>query len=162
MGSLYCKAYFIFQFHIIIAGCIELFLTFPTIMLLIGAEKKIRCLMLPHLVIFGLAQMLIMVSILACVFLLPASSKLLSLAVLAIEAFVLFPWWYTTIHLFAVNDKKHYKGSYILYPAAPVQDSIKTSRQVNGVIPDENMATCYSNLAPSSATCNSHTRSMLI
>merc|ERR1712051_440265 len=35
------------EFHIIIAGAIELALLLPTISLVIGASKRIRCLMLP-------------------------------------------------------------------------------------------------------------------
>ena len=141
--------YYSLQFHIIIAGGIELILLMPTISLVIGATKRIRCLMLPYLVLFGIAQIFIMASILACVVFLPAEAKPLAIAVTAFEAFVVFPWWYAVIHLFAVFEKNHYHGSYLVYPAPSPSELYQ--KQSEHVVP-------YSN----SATCNSHTRSMLI
>ena len=73
--------------------------------------------MLPFLVIIGLSQLLIMGSILACVVFLPLEAKLLAIAVTAVEAFIIFPWWYAVIHLFAVFEKDQFNGSYLVYPA---------------------------------------------
>ena len=52
------------QFHILIASGLEVVLLFPTILLIVGASKRIRCLLLPFLVLFGLAQIAIMGAIL--------------------------------------------------------------------------------------------------
>ena len=51
----------------------------------INPTKRVRCLMLPFLVIIGLSQLLIMASILACVVFLPLEAKLLAIAVTAAE-----------------------------------------------------------------------------
>ena len=83
----------------------------------INPTKRVRCLMLPFLVIIGLSQLLIMGSILACVVYLPLEAKLLAIAVTAAEAFIIFPWWYAVIHLFAVFEKDQFNGSYLVYPA---------------------------------------------
>lgn len=140
---------FFLQFHIIVGGGIELALLFPTIFLLIGACRKIRCLMLPFLVLFGIAQLFIMASILACVFYLPSPAKPLAVAVTAVEAFVVFPWWFATIHLFAAYDKNHYKGPYLVsYPPSQTQICQPVAQNL-------------SNFSHPSLT-NSHTRSMLI
>ena len=83
----------------------------------INSTKRVRCLMLPFLVVIGLSQLLIMGSILACVVFLPLEAKLLAIAVTAVEAFIIFPWWYAVIHLFAVFEKDQFNGSYLVYPA---------------------------------------------
>ena len=65
--------------------------------------------MLPFLVFMGLAQLLIMASIVACVIYLPIDYKLLAAVITAFEAFVIFPWWFAVIHLYAVFDSKRFQ-----------------------------------------------------
>ena len=60
-------------------------LLLPTISLVIGATKRVRWLMLPYLVLFGIAQIFIMASILACVLYLPVEAKPLAAGVTAFE-----------------------------------------------------------------------------
>ena len=93
--------FFYFQFHILISTCLQLILIFPTIILVIGASRRIRFLLLPWLIVFGIFQLVLLLSILLCVTNLPAEFKMLSVAIAVIEAFVIFPWWFGVIHLFS-------------------------------------------------------------
>ena len=82
-----------------------------------------RYLLLPWLIMFGLLQVALLCSVLLAVLHLPQEFKLLSVAIAAFEvrgdtdcclsegnainvgcfqAFVVFPWWFSVIHLFAV------------------------------------------------------------
>ena len=120
--------------------------------------------MLPFLVLFGMAQLFIMVSVVTCVIYLPADYKLLSLAVIAVEAFILFPWWYAVIHLFAIYDKAHYYRATVEAAMAMQQAESEsatywaypTSSTSSGLF--KNSGAGYSR----TSSCNSHTRSMLI
>ena len=60
-------AAFLSQFHLLIAIGVQFFLLFPTVLMVIGAAKRIRCLMVPYLVVFGLAQIGLLVAVVACV-----------------------------------------------------------------------------------------------
>ena len=51
---------------------------------------------------FGLVQIALLFAVLVAVVELPDEFKLLSVAIAAVEAFVVFPWWFSVIHLFAV------------------------------------------------------------
>ena len=106
-----------------VACGVQFLLLFPTIFLIIGAAKKIRCLMLPYLVLFGLGQIGLFLAIIACVLYLPIVSGQIAfscaVAVTATEALIIFPWWYGVIHLFAVYDKAHVHKSYLMYSGAP-------------------------------------------
>lgn len=140
---------FSFQSHIIIGGVVELALIFPCILLVIGAAKRIRCLMMPFLIVFGMIQLILMISVLACVIYLPLTAKPLAFAVTAFEAFVVFPWWYAVIHLFAAFDKGHfYQSSYFVHHPSPSPTAVLHPSQVFK--------------EPYSSGSNSHTRSMLI
>lgn len=128
---------------------VELVLIFPCLLLVIGAAKRIRCLMMPFLIVFGMIQLILMISILACVIYLPLTAKPLAFAVTAFEAFVVFPWWYAVIHLFAAFDKGHfYQSSYFVHPSPPLQQHDHHPSQIFK--------------EPYSSSSNSHTRSMLI
>ena len=90
-----------FQFHILISAALQLLLIFPTIILVIGASRRIRFLLLPWLIVFGIFQLFLLLSILLCVLNLPAEFKMLSAAIAVVEAFLIFPWWFGVIHLFS-------------------------------------------------------------
>ena len=45
-----------FQFHILISCSLQLLLIFPTIVLIIGATNRVRFLLLPWLIVFGVFQ----------------------------------------------------------------------------------------------------------
>ena len=93
--------FLIFQFHILISASLQLMLIFPTIILVIGASRRMRFLLLPWLIVFGIFQLFLLLAILLCVTNLPAEFKMLSAAIAVIEAFVIFPWWFGVIHLFS-------------------------------------------------------------
>ena len=83
-------------------------------------------------------------SISACVIYLKVDFKPIAAAVAAFEAFVIFPWWFGVIHLFAIYDQHHFRGSYLVYPPSSINHPLN-----------------YINTGPTSVS-NSHTRSMLI
>lgn len=134
----------VLEYHILIASGLEVVLIIPVILLIIGASRKIRCLLLPYLVIFGLAQIAILCGVLACVIYLKVDFKPIAAAVAAFEAFIIFPWWFGVIHLFAIYDQHHFRGSYLVYPPSSINHPLN-----------------YINTGPTSVS-NSHTRSMLI
>ena len=96
-----------FQLHTLIAGSIQLLLLLATILLLIGAATRTRWLLLPWLTLFALFQLSVLFSILACVLWLPKSYKLLAAGVATVEAFILFPWWFASLHLFSMLTNMH-------------------------------------------------------
>jgi hypothetical protein len=65
----------LFQLHILISGGIQLGLLVVSMMLLIGIARRVKCLFIPWLLIFGLTQMVILGSVLACVIYLPSDFK---------------------------------------------------------------------------------------
>ena len=92
----------------------------------------------------------------ACVIYLPMDYKPLAAAVTAFEAFVIFPWWFGVIHLFAIYDKDHhFRGSYLVYP--PSSASVIGEKRR----PPLPYSLNTGGRGTSSVT-NSHTRSMLI
>ena len=90
-----------FQLHVLIAGAIQLLLLPATILSLIGAITRTRWLLLPWLTLFALFQLSVLFSVIACVLWLPKTYKLLAAGVASVEAFILFPWWFATLHLFS-------------------------------------------------------------
>ena len=96
---------FEFQLHVLIAGSIQLLLLPATILLLIGAISRTRWLLLPWLTLFALFQLCVLFSVIACILWLPKSYKLLAAAVASVEAFILFPWWFATLHLFSALNR---------------------------------------------------------
>ena len=50
-----------------------------------------------------------------------------AVAVTAMEAFIIFPWWFGVIHLFAVYDKEHIHGSYLIYPSTTSDIAYRTN-----------------------------------
>ena len=63
------------QLHILISGGIQLGLLVLSMLLLIGIARRVKCLFIPWLIIFGLTQMAILGSVLACVIYLPSDFK---------------------------------------------------------------------------------------
>ena len=96
---------FYFQLHVLIAGSIQLLLLPATILLLIGAITRTRWLLLPWLTLFALFQLSVLFSVIACILWLPKSYKLLAAAVASVEAFILFPWWFSSLHLFSALNR---------------------------------------------------------
>ena len=100
-----CCGNFNFQLHVLIAGSIQLLLLPATILLLIGAITRTRWLLLPWLTLFALFQLSVLFSVIACILWLPKSYKLLAAAVASVEAFILFPWWFSSLHLFSALNR---------------------------------------------------------
>jgi hypothetical protein len=65
----------LFQLHILISGGIQLGLLVVSMMLVIGIARRVKCLFIPWLLIFGLTQLAILGSVLACVIYLPSDFK---------------------------------------------------------------------------------------
>lgn len=90
------------SFHVLIAMVIQMLFLFPSLLLIIGASKRMRFLLLPWLIIYGLLQICLLAGMFLSVTHLPGETKLFSLAFAAVEAFIVFPWWFSVIHMFAV------------------------------------------------------------
>lgn len=101
----YLKRQQALELHVLIAGSIQLLLLPATILLLIGAISRTRWLLLPWLTLFALFQLCVLFSVIACILWLPKSYKLLAAAVASVEAFILFPWWFATLHLFSALNR---------------------------------------------------------
>jgi hypothetical protein len=63
------------QLHILITVGIELGLLIASMVLLIGIARRVKCLIIPWLVIFGLLQVAILSAVLCCVLYLPGMFK---------------------------------------------------------------------------------------
>lgn len=64
-----------FQFHIMISGAVQLVLLVPTILLIWGAARRVRWLIVPWLIVYGVGQLVLLLSILSCVIYLPENFK---------------------------------------------------------------------------------------
>ena len=98
--------HFIFKQHVLIAGSIQLFLLPATVLLVIGAITRTRWLLLTWLILFALLQLSVLFSVIACFLWLPKDYKPLAAGVASIETFILFPWWFATLHLFSVLKRR--------------------------------------------------------
>ena len=85
-------------------------------------------------------------SISASVIYLPLDLKPLAAVVAAFEAFVIFPWWFGVIHLFADYDKNRFRGNYL----------VSASHEFG------HHPLSYVNSGTRTSLSNSHTRSVLI
>ncbi len=89
------------QFHILVSLAVQLLLALPTALLLAGAARRVRFLLLPWLVVFGALQVFLVAAIVLCVVSLPERAKVLAAAVTAAE--VIIP----------VRKKKLFKKSFL-------------------------------------------------
>ena len=85
-------------------------------------------------------------SISACVIYLKVDFKPIAAAVAAFEAFIIFPWWFGVIHLFADYDKNRFRGNYL----------VSASHEFG------HHPLSYVNSGTRTSLSNSHTRSVLI
>uniref|UniRef100_A0A0K2V4D8 Uncharacterized protein n=1 Tax=Lepeophtheirus salmonis TaxID=72036 RepID=A0A0K2V4D8_LEPSM len=92
------------EFHILIALCLQLTFMIPSILLLSGIIKHIRCLMMPWLILFGLLELSIVTLVSASIIFTSAIGPFLRYIILGsflFLFFVLFPWWYGVLHIYA-------------------------------------------------------------
>lgn len=127
---------FLFQFHVAIAGSLELLFLVASAFLVAGLAKRIRWLLLPWLILFGVLQMGVIAAVPLIVLQLPKNLKLISVGAAALEAFVLFPWWFATIHAFASLSKSASGGGRALDDDSPYlwsrQPSLRSLGQFSG------------------------------
>ena len=76
---------YILWFHILVSLAVQLLLAIASSLLIAGAARRARFLLLPWLVIFGLLQVAVVVSVVLCVVSLPDHAKILAAAVAAVE-----------------------------------------------------------------------------
>ncbi|TRY69324.1 hypothetical protein TCAL_03230 [Tigriopus californicus] len=88
--------------HVLIAMVIQILLLFPTLLLIIGASKRMRFLLLPWLIIYGILQLCLLAGMFLSVTHLTDEMKFLCLVFAALEVLIVFPWWFSVIHMFAV------------------------------------------------------------
>ena len=65
----------LFQLHVLIAGGVQLGLLFFSMILIVGIARKLTCLIIPWLVVYGLTQVAILASVILCVIYLPGYFK---------------------------------------------------------------------------------------
>ena len=63
------------QLHVLIAGGVQLGLLFFSMILIVGIARKLTCLIIPWLVVYGLTQVAILASVIICVIYLPGYFK---------------------------------------------------------------------------------------
>ena len=68
--------------------------------------------MLPWLIIYGLAVPGGLVGGILCVIMIPTIFKLISVPLILVTVFLIFPTWYTAIHLFSsIKDNDLFRAS---------------------------------------------------